>query len=117
MLPLQKRYQYLNYFRKVINQGNFPLGMIVYFGPDDKTVTKILGIVLVDAQNDPITKQWLGENIAENPKTISAIGNFFQKYCVSDVVMTEGVIGCPHEEGLDYPLGGECAECTFWRDT
>jgi len=29
--------------------------------------------------------------------------------------MTNGVIGCPHEEGIDYPLGEDCPFCPFWK--
>ena len=25
-----------------------------------------------------------------------------------------GVAGCPHEEGKDYPRGGDCPFCPFW---
>jgi len=32
------------------------------------------------------------------------------------VVMTEGVVGCPHEEGDDYPWGEACPDCTFWQE-
>jgi hypothetical protein len=24
------------------------------------------------------------------------------------------IIGCPHEEGIDYPLGRACPQCPFW---
>jgi len=29
--------------------------------------------------------------------------------------MTDGIIGCPHQEGIDYPDGEVCQECTFWK--
>jgi hypothetical protein len=28
-------------------------------------------------------------------------------------VMTDGIIGCPHEEGIDYE-GATCPVCPFW---
>ena len=27
----------------------------------------------------------------------------------------EIVVGCPHEEGIDFPLGGDCPLCPFWN--
>jgi Protein of unknown function (DUF1186) len=27
---------------------------------------------------------------------------------------TDRIIGCPHEEGIDYPLGRACPQCPFW---
>jgi hypothetical protein len=29
------------------------------------------------------------------------------------VVMTDRIIGCPHEEGIDYE-GSTCPHCPFW---
>jgi hypothetical protein len=30
------------------------------------------------------------------------------------VVMSDGIIGCPHEEGIDYPDGQVCPQCPYW---
>jgi hypothetical protein len=29
--------------------------------------------------------------------------------------MVEEIFGCPHEEGIDYPEGDFCPECTYWK--
>ncbi|MGH9387747.1 MAG: DUF1186 domain-containing protein [Vicinamibacterales bacterium] len=29
---------------------------------------------------------------------------------------SERIIGCPHEEGIDYPMGRSCPRCPFWAD-
>jgi hypothetical protein len=29
-------------------------------------------------------------------------------------VVTDGIIGCPHEEGTDYPEGASCPQCPYW---
>jgi hypothetical protein len=29
--------------------------------------------------------------------------------------MADRIIGCPHEEGIDYPEGEECPLCPFWK--
>jgi hypothetical protein len=39
---------------------------------------------------------------------------FIQRYGASSVVMTDRIIGCPHEEGIDYPDGEVCPQCPFW---
>ncbi len=117
MKPLQKRYQYLQQFRKAIQQGNFPIGTIAYYGPDDQTITKIVVGVLPDEQTNPILKKWAGEGVAQDQETIAAIGKFLQEQQVQKVIMTEGVIGCPHEEGVDFPMGSSCPECPFWTNT
>jgi hypothetical protein len=30
--------------------------------------------------------------------------------------MIEEINGCPHEEGVDYPVGEVCPKCLFWAD-
>ena len=116
MKPLQKRYQYQQHFRKVLAQGNFPIGTIAYYGPDNQTVSKIVAAVLSDEHKDPILKKWFGEDVGQNPEIAAEIGQFFQELKVQNVVMTEGIIGCPHEEGVDYPIGTSCPECPFWAE-
>jgi len=117
MKPLQKRYQYLEHFRTAIrNQTNYPIGTVAYYGPDDQKVTKIVAAVLPDEKTNPILKKWFGVGVGENPETAAAIGEFFRDQQVKNVIMTEGIIGCPHEEGIDYPVGESCPECPFWHE-
>jgi hypothetical protein len=33
---------------------------------------------------------------------------------VKSMVMTDGIIGCPHEDGIDYPEGTSCPKCPYW---
>jgi len=35
---------------------------------------------------------------------------------VRSLVMKEEIFGCPHEEGIDYPLGEKCPKCSYWKD-
>jgi hypothetical protein len=93
---------------------NYPLGTLVYYGPDDQTPTKIVAVVLPAPDINPILEKWDGDGIATDPQTAAQIGLFFQKHQVQEVVMTGGIVGCPHEEGVDYPLGEDCPYCPFW---
>ncbi len=105
----------LKHLRMVLKtKTNYPLGTIVYYGPDDQTATKIVGVVLPGPELDPILEKWTGDNIATDPHTATQIGLFFQNHHVKEVVMTGGIVGCPHEEGIDYPLGEDCPHCPFW---
>ena len=43
--------------------------------------------------------------------------SFIQRYGARSVVLADRIIGCPHEEGVDYPEGmSYCpkSECSFW---
>jgi hypothetical protein len=97
------------------DQPKFPVGTIVYYGPDNRTVTKITaGIVF--AENEPPLKQtWTGKNLPADPAVVGELGKFFVNHGVRKVVMTSQVAGCPHVEGVDYPVGEECPECPFWH--
>ena len=57
----------------------------------------------------------LGTNVKNNPKAKRQVQQFFEKHGVRSVVAGEGNIGCPHEEGPDFPTGGDCPFCPFWK--
>jgi hypothetical protein len=38
---------------------------------------------------------------------------FITEAGAKSVVMTDRIIGCPHEEGIDYE-GSTCPVCPFW---
>jgi len=116
MIPLQIRYQYLQHFRKAIQLGQYPIGTIAYYGPDNLEVTKIIAAVLVDEKTNPIIKEWRGQDLAQNQEVAKAIGEYFQEMKVQKVVMTEGIIGCPHLEGVDFPEGTSCPLCPYWSN-
>ena len=42
------------------------------------------------------------------------IATFLRKYEAQSVAMAKGILGCPHEEGIDYPLGESCPNCPYW---
>jgi hypothetical protein len=45
---------------------------------------------------------------------IGASLNLLSLRGVKSVVMTDRIIGCPHEQGADYPEGDVCPQCPFW---
>lgn len=94
---------------------NFPVGTLAYYGPDDQTCTKIIASVVKAPNAKPQSRQWQAQNASEDPIVIARIGELFKSHGVQEVVMTEGIIGCPHVEGIDYPQGKPCPECPFWE--
>jgi hypothetical protein len=93
----------------------YPIGTLVYYGPNDQTVTKIVASVLTHEGADLISKRWCGEGVVQDPQVIAELGQFFKSQQVGKVVMTGSVAGCPHEEGIDYPEGEDCPHCPFWK--
>ena len=93
----------------------FPIGTIAYYGPDDKTTTKIVAGVIQGEGAEPIIERWVATDVTTSPKVRKEIDGFFKKHGVTRVVMSEGNMGCPHEEGKDFPLGGDCPFCPWWK--
>ena len=50
-----------------------------------------------------------------NPKVRKGIEDFFAKHKVKSVAATDFNMGCPHEEGEDFPEGGDCPFCPYWK--
>jgi hypothetical protein len=41
--------------------------------------------------------------------------DFFLRHGVRQVAVSRGNLGCPHEEGEDFPHGEDCPFCPFWK--
>lgn len=96
------------------SHGKYPVGTVAYYGPDDKTATKIAAGVILAENAEPIMERWVATNILEDEKTGKEVIRFLARHGVKNVVITDGVLGCPHEEGEDYPVGTDCPFCPFW---
>ena len=94
---------------------HYPIGTVALYGPDDKTTTKIAASVILHETAEPIIKRWMSSEIMKNMKVKEEVHQFFAEYGVKSVAMSDGNMGCPHEEGLDFPQGGDCPFCPFWK--
>ena len=110
-------------FKKLItkraNKGikEYPLATIAFYGPDDKSSTKVVCGIFKhkDSDVEPM-KKWFSKNdLRKSEKILSEILAFMDENKVKSVGMIEDIIGCPHEEGIDYPDGESCPKCSFWQ--
>jgi hypothetical protein len=99
-------------------QGQYPVATVAFYGPDNRHASKVAVGILIreDAEVDPL-ERWYSEDldIRVDKRVGEAVAAFIRGHGVRSVVMAEGIIGCPHEEGIDYPDGAECPECEFWK--
>jgi SEC-C motif len=93
----------------------YPFGTMAFYGPDDKTTTKIAAGVFTSQNSDAVIKRWVATDVTTNPKIQREIKEFFEQHGVKSVAMSEGNMGCPHEEGEDFPDGEYCPFCPFWK--
>ena len=95
----------------------YPLATIAWYGPDNSRASKVVvGIVRKDGGDVVALHKWFATSVdARHDEVIgAAILHFLQEQGVPSVVMSDGLLGCPHEEGIDYPEGRECPACPYW---
>ncbi len=95
----------------------YPVATVAFYGPDDTHATKVaVGIVAAEGAQAEALERWFAEDrdVRSDPAIGRAILDFIQRHGVKSVVMADRIIGCPHEEGVDYPDGQACPRCPFW---
>lgn len=94
----------------------FPAASVAQYGPDDRSVTKIVAGVTREL-NGPVEEltRWVATDVAVSPVVRRKLLAFFEAHRVRRVIYAAGVIGCIHEEGKDYPQGQPCPFCPFWQ--
>jgi SEC-C motif len=93
----------------------YPMGTMAFYGPDNKTTTKIAAGVFRSENSEVIFKRWVATNVTTSPRIQQEIQDFFKEHGVTSVSMSDGNMGCPHEEGEDFPDGEDCPFCPFWK--
>ena len=86
-------------------------------GPNLSQATKgVVGIIPLEKAEAEEMRDWhvLRGDIREDVSIGQEIVDFIKEHGALSVVMTDGIIGCPHQEGIDYH-GEWCPVCEFWR--
>jgi len=94
------------------------IGTIAFYGPDNCHASKVaVGIQLEGTTEVTVLEKWYEDklDVRIDPGIGKEVGAFLQKHGVRRVAVAEGIIGCPHEEAVDYPEGSECPLCPFWQ--
>lgn len=109
----------LKALRKKAKKGfnGYPAATIAFYGPSNRKATKVVvGIAASEeAETDPIQKWSSNADIRLDAVVLNEVLTLIRSHGVKSVVMVEQIIGCPHEEGIDYPEGETCPECPFWK--
>ena len=96
-------------------QVHYPLGVIAYYGPDDLRTTKVVVYVIEQEGAAPLKKQWVQPEVMKDPTVEQTIWDFLDSKGVKEIVEGDRNIGCPHDEGKDYPVGEDCPFCPYWQ--
>ena len=104
---------------KKIRKGNkgFPIATIAFYGPNRLIATKaVCSIIKHDgADPEPIKKWFSTTDLRKSEQVLREVLDFINENNPKTVSMIEETIGCPHEEGIDYPEGDFCPKCTYWK--
>ena len=104
---------------KKANRGfrGYPVASVAFYGPDDRRASKVaVGILPAEGADVTELERWLSDegDVRDDAAVTTAVLNFVEEHGAKSVAMTDRIIGCPHEETIDYPLGEKCQQCPFW---
>lgn len=96
----------------------YPVATVALYGPDDQRASKMVASVMRNESGDiEAMEKWYSDtdDLRKDRATKAAMLAFCAQNGVKSIVMADRIIGCPHEEGIDYPEGEACPECPFWK--
>lgn len=95
----------------------YPAATVAFYGPDASRASKV-AVGIVPAEGAAVTelRRWTSDtdDLRRTPAVNEEILQFIKEHAVRTVAMSPGIIGCPHEEGTDYPEGEVCPRCPYW---
>jgi hypothetical protein len=95
----------------------WPLATVALYGPNDTMATKVtVGILPAEDAKVNDLRRWLSKDqtdIRDDIRVTEEVLAFIIEAGAKSVEMTDTIIGCPHEEGIDYE-GATCPACPFW---
>jgi hypothetical protein len=105
--------------RKRAKRGfrGYPIATVAFYGPDDLVATKVaVGVVDREGADPSRLERWYSTegDVRTDPSIEAAVIEFITQHGVKSVVISDGLIGCPHEEIVDYPEGTSCPQCPYW---
>ena len=113
--------QLLKRLRKKSKKGmrGWPVATIAFYGPDASRATKVVvGIILSENAEPSELGKWqlVHGDVRNDPAIAAAMLEFMDKHGVLSVAMSDGLMGCPHQEGIEYE-GEYCPDpaCAFWH--
>lgn len=104
---------------KKARQGfrGWPVATIAFYGPDLRRASKVaIGIVAFERADAEPMQSWSSDDVDVRHDLLIAqqLAEFIELHGARTVATAEGIIGCPHQEGIDYE-GEWCPVCEFWK--
>jgi hypothetical protein len=108
-----------NWLDKKAKRGfrGYPAATICLYGPTAELASKIVVAIFHAKTEEPeFLERWFSEesDVRANPDVGEKVLAFLRTHGAKSVAVIDGIIGCPHEEGIDYPEGKSCPQCPYW---
>lgn len=96
----------------------YPIATIALYGPNNTHSSKIVCAIIAseESEPEPVKKWYTKSDAMKSEATLREILAFIEESGAVSVAMADSIMGCPHEEGLDYPEGESCPKCPFWKN-
>jgi hypothetical protein len=98
--------------------GDFPAALIAAYGPDNTRAAKLVVSIIQRASDiEPSAmRTWTTEttDARSDPQVAAEVAAFTAACRTKQSWDGDRIIGCPHQEGIDYPMGRKCPQCPFW---
>lgn len=94
----------------------YPTATIAAYGPDDRRASKLVAtIVRWDGDEAGEMRKWFSEtkDVRSDPAVAAEVLAFIEQHGALSIAAPDRIIGCPHEEGIDYQ-GDYCPACFYW---
>jgi len=110
-----------NTLRKRAARGfrGLPMATVAFYGPDNMRASKVAVGIVDRVDGEPIAlERWFSKDgdVRQDAQIGKEIEDLLKLYGVKSVGLTDTIIGCPHQEGKDYPEGEVCPQCPFWAN-
>ena len=102
-------------------QNNFPLATVIYYGPDETLALKAVASIIPERDAEPsAVRAWRVERLdgLHDIRRDAAIADemiaFIRLHGVQRTVVGDGIWGCVHETGVEFPADEDCPHCPYW---
>ena len=96
----------------------YPIATIAFYGPDDARASKAaVAIVKAEGAEPSALHRWFTEGATSGQIRLlrARSSSLVRDHGAKSVVITDRIIGCPHEEPIpSYPEGQVCPQCPSW---
>ena len=103
--------------RKDKGPGIFPAATIAFYGPDADRASKVVVAIFSGPGSEAgLMEKWYSDDtdVRSDDNIGFDVLDLLKEHGVRSCALSDGIIGCPHEEGIDYPEGKSCPKCPFW---